>query len=77
MTDRKEYSPGDTYRTGDYEFFAVHDNDNGCRRCMGDLDDRICDMLPAGCGHDEVAWKPANDLTKHLLAILRLEGDDT
>lgn len=73
----KSYSPGDTYRTGDYEFIAIDDKGGGCSRCMGNLSDDICGMLPSGCGKDEISWKPANDLTKQLLVILKLEGNTT
>lgn len=79
---RTRYKPGDVYTHGDYEFVALHDGDTtiatGCRRCIGDSSkggDAVCDMMPMGCGEDEIVWKPHNELAKHILTIMKLEGE--
>ena len=72
----REYKPGDTFITKEdgYEFVAAHDESNGCERCIGRIHTRVCDMLPTGCGSDNVVWKPSNDAAKLLLVIFKLEG---
>lgn len=70
----KSYKPGDTYIHDMLEFVAKHDSNNGCHGCIGDLHLSVCDMLPRGCGQDEVIWKPSNESAKTLHAILKLEG---
>lgn len=70
----KTYKPGDTFTTQMLEFVAHHDNANGCDGCIGKLHESVCDMLPPGCGDDELSWKARNESAKALQAILKLEG---
>lgn len=70
----KAYKPGDTHTHQMLEFVAHHDKDDGCFGCVGNLHDSVCDMLPSGCGSDEITWKASNESAKTLQAILKLEG---
>ncbi len=70
----KEYQPGDTFKTQMLEFVAYHDDLHGCDACVGDIKDSICDMLPSGCGQDEIIWKPSNDSAKTLAVLIKLDG---
>lgn len=66
---------GDIYTIDDCEFVAVPEPGNGgCDGCIGNVHDRICDMLPMGCGKAEIIWKPHNDAAKVLHVVLKLEG---
>lgn len=70
----RPYKPGDTFAHQMLEFVAHHDNfDNGCDQCIGNIKDSICDMLPVGCGTDEVIWKPSNDSANMLAVLIKLD----
>jgi len=68
------YQAGDTYKVQMLEFVAQHDPSGSCERCIGDKHQSICDMLPAGCGIEQINWVPNNDSAKTIQAILVLEG---
>lgn len=73
---RKHYKPGDTHIHEMLEFIARDEGNgnDGCNGCIGSLHDSVCDMLPSGCGNDQIVWKPSNESAKTLHAILKLEG---
>lgn len=71
----RPYKPGDTFTHQMLEFVAHHDNfDTGCEHCIGHIKDSICDILPIGCGNDEVIWKPSNESAKTLAALIKLDA---
>lgn len=74
--ERKRYKPGDTFTHQMLEFVAHQEDfrNGGCDGCVGNLHISVCDMLPGGCGRDEVVWKASNESAKTLHVILKLEG---
>jgi hypothetical protein len=79
---RTRYKPGDVYAMDNgCEFVALGDGaaNDGCSRCIGASNkggDKVCDLLPMGCGEDEIVWKPHNELAKHIKVVMILEGED-
>lgn len=72
---RRSYKPGDTFKHQMLEFVAYPDDfNNGCEHCVGHIKDSICDMLPSGCGRDEIIWKPSNDSAKMLVVLMKLDA---
>jgi len=73
--ERKCYKPGDTFTHQMLEFAAHHYNGHkGCEPCVGNLHFNVCDILPSGCGRDEVVWKARNESAKVLHVLIKLEG---
>ena len=71
----KRYKPGDTFTHQMLEFVAHHDSgDESCEHCVGHIKESVCDMLPAGCGNDEIVWKPSNESAKTLAALIKLDA---
>ena len=68
------YKPGDTFKTQMLEFIANDDRGEGCEHCIGYLKTSICDMLPTGCGHDGIVWKPSNESASMLAVLIKLDG---
>ena len=71
----KAYKPGDTFTHQMLEFVAHRSSSgSGCEHCIGNIKDSICDMLPTGCGMDEVVWKPSNESASLLAVLIKLDG---
>ena len=73
--ERKRYKPGDTFTHQMLEFVAHHDfGSRGCEHCIGLIKESICDILPIGCGNDEIVWKPSNESAKTLAVLIKLDA---
>jgi hypothetical protein len=69
------YEPGDLFTYDGAEFVAHTSRQSaGCRHCIGNQHDNVCAVLPPGCGHDDIVWKPNNIEAKVLAVTLRLEA---